>query len=191
MFETPDTTRSNSNMGSNGDAGNMNGAPPLWWNRPVVYWQENQVAITFHSPLDHSFKRDKVIGSLNLETLNRFLNVGGFNLKSFTSSDVLHQPSPESAEIEILEEDLERREAELEMLARGRRGSDVEEREKNIEELERQIEQREQAIRNANQQGGNVQQGGIKPDLNNTIGKYIFRAPSGNGSLVMCFFHSE
>ncbi len=113
-------------------------------------------------------------------------------MKSFTSSDVLHPPNPDCAEIEILEEELERREAELEALERsGRRGSDVEEREKNIEELERQIEQREQTIRNANEQNGNTQRGGIKPDLNSTIGKYIFRSPSGNGSLVMCFFHGE
>ncbi|MEO8971826.1 MAG: S8 family serine peptidase [Ktedonobacteraceae bacterium] len=199
MFETPDNTGNAGNRGSagnmskNGNAGNMNSTPPLWWNRTVVYWQENQVAITFHSPLDHTFRRDKVIGSLNLETLNRFLNTGGFNLKSFTSGDVLHQPDSDSAEIEILEEELDRREAELEALERsGRRGGDIEEREKNIEELKRQIEQREQAIRDANQQDGNMQQqGGIKSDLNSTIGKYIFRSPSSNGSLVMCFFHSE
>lgn len=189
MFETSDST---GNMSNNGNAGNMHGTSPMWWNKPVVYWQESQVAITFHSPLDHTFKPERVIGSLNLETLNRFLNSGGFNLKSFTSSDVLHPPNPDCAEIEILEEELERREAELEALERsGRRGSDVEEREKNIEELERQIEQREQAIRNANEQNGNTQQDDIKPDLNSTIGKYIFRSPSGNGSLVMCFFHGE
>ncbi len=69
MFETPDST---GNMSNNGNADNMQGTPPLWWNKPVVYWQENQVAITFHSPLDYTFKREKVIGSLNLETLKSF-----------------------------------------------------------------------------------------------------------------------
>ncbi len=193
MFETPDNARSNSSMSNNDNAGNMSGTPPMWWNAPVVYWQGNQVAITFHSPLDYTIKRERIIGSLNLETLNRFLNSGGFNLKSFTSSDVLHPPNPDCAEIERVEDELERCEAELVALKRaGRRGSDIEEREKNIEELERQIEQREQAIRDANEREENVQQqGGIKSDLNSTIGKYIFRAPSGSGSLVMCFFHSE
>lgn len=192
MFETPDNTVSKGNVSNNDKAGNTHGTPPMWWNRPVVYWQENQVAITFHSPLDHTVRRDRVIGSLNLETLNRFLNGSGLNLKSFTSRDVLHLPDPDSAEIEISEEELERREAELEAFERaGRRGGDIEECEKKIEELERQIEQRERAIHDANQQDGNVQPGGIKQDINSTIGKYIFRSPSGNGSLVMCFFHSE
>jgi Subtilase family len=180
MLETQDTTS------------------PLWWNRPVVYWLENQVAITFHSHLAYTENPDSIISSLKLEVLNRFLIAGGFNLQSFTSSDVPHDPNPICEEIEQLEAELERREAELEALERSRWSkSDIEEREKRIEELEREIEQRERILQTGGQQNGSKPQNGIAPSptgavastINSRVGKYIFSPPSGNGSLVVCFFH--
>ncbi|MHB8598093.1 MAG: S8 family peptidase [Ktedonobacteraceae bacterium] len=183
MLETQDTTA------------------PLWWNRPVVYWLENQVAITFHSNLAYTENPERIISSLKLEVLNRFLIAGGFHLQSFTSSDVPHNPNPICEEIEQLEAELERREAELEAQERSRRSrwsrSDIEERENRIEELKREIEQRERTLQTGGQQNGSKPQDGMMPasggavasDINSRVGKYIFSPPSGSGSLVVCFFH--
>src|ERR1700732_1534234 len=60
----------------------------LWWNRTVKYWQENQSAITFHSPVEVSAGPQQIIASLHLDRLNSFLNTNGFNLKSFRPKDV-------------------------------------------------------------------------------------------------------
>jgi hypothetical protein len=183
MLETQDTTT------------------PLWWNRPVVYWLENQVAITFHSNLAYTENPERIILSLKLEVLNRFLVIDGFQLQSFTSSDVPHDPDPICEEIEQLEAELERREAELEAQEPSRRSrwsrSDIEERENRIEELKREIEQRERTLRTNGQQNGSKSQDGVVPsstngmtsDINSRVGKYIFSPPSGSGSLVVCFFH--
>jgi hypothetical protein len=43
----------------------------LWWNRPVVFWHENQVALTFHSGIDRSGGVENVIASLKLNDLNQ------------------------------------------------------------------------------------------------------------------------
>src|SRR5713226_2268764 len=74
----------------------------LWWNRTVKYWQENQSAITFHSPLDPSAGPQRIIESLHLDRLNQFLNTNGFNLKSFRPKDVpgASEPPPPPPEQE-------------------------------------------------------------------------------------------
>jgi hypothetical protein len=59
----------------------------LWWNQPIVYWQANQVVITFHSPVQaHGLKRSelvqKVTRSLNLDHLDQFLSRNNFHLSS-------------------------------------------------------------------------------------------------------------
>lgn len=94
-------------IGNNGNTPNTDGITPLWWNRQTVYWQANQVAITFHSPLTVFAGIEKIISDLNLAHLNRFLNMNGFNLMSFTARDVPHSsasPDSERDEGEKIEE---------------------------------------------------------------------------------------
>ncbi len=73
----------------------------LWWNKPIIYWQPNQVAITFHSPVSISGEPDgpmRVIKSLKLDILAKFLDTHGFQLMSYTPPDLPHpgkQPPPE------------------------------------------------------------------------------------------------
>ncbi len=194
---------------------------PLWWNRPVVYWHQNQVAITFHSSLERSEGVEKVIASLKLDDLNHFLQANGFNLRSFTSRDVPQPEGTSKEENEQLEAQLEALEAELEALERrvyhhgssseylfadGQtyktpRQRDIEELEGKIEELEQEIEKRERAGREANPQNGNTsggqmqnggtQQGRKANNLNSPTGKYLFRSPSGKGTIVVCFLHGQ
>jgi subtilisin family serine protease len=183
-----------------------------WWNQTVVHWQANQVAITFHSPLDRAEKMERVIDSLNLNELNQFLVANGFQLRSFTLKDVPHPVEPSLHQLEQLEAELEQLEAEVEVLERvvGHRTSftglstsdeqpyktpaerDLEELEARIELLEREIEQRELAARqhgNATPgNGGNGQETPMR-DLNSSVGKYLFTPASGQGTLAMCFFH--
>jgi archaellum component FlaC len=182
----------------------------LWWNSPVVFWHENQVALTFHSSLARTDGIENVIASLKLEDLNQFLMTSGFNLKSFTAKDVPHPEGTSRDEIEKLEAQLEMFEAELEALERSiphrdqkngqaytpPRIRDIEELEEKIEELEREIEKREQGRGDNNSQAGNASNGQGQPghsmkDLNSTTGKYLFNAPSGQGTIVVCFFHGQ
>jgi hypothetical protein len=67
-------------------------ATSLWWNRSVMYWQKNQVVLTFHSPLEPSEGVERVIASLKLDVLAQFLQANGFTVQSFTGKDV---PRPE------------------------------------------------------------------------------------------------
>ena len=195
----------------------------LWWNRPVVFWHENQVALTFHSGIDRSGGVENVIASLKLNDLNQFLQTSGFSLKSFTAKDVPHPEDTRREEIEKLEAQLEALEAELEALERTTRRHEssfwslltggekyktpgereIEELEGKIEELEREIEKREQS-RDNNPQAGNASNGHRQEgqdgqgqrdrkgkDLNSTTGKYLFNAPSGQGTIVVCFLHGQ
>jgi hypothetical protein len=61
----------------------------------VVYWHDNQVALTFLSHMPASDGPTKIIQSLHLDQLNAFLNAHGFNLTSFGESDVPHPRSPD------------------------------------------------------------------------------------------------
>src|SRR5260221_4349757 len=63
----------------------------------VIYWHENRADITFHADLGIPGGSQKIIDSLHLEACNQFLNMRGFNLKSFTLDDVprsLQQQTP-------------------------------------------------------------------------------------------------
>jgi hypothetical protein len=191
----------------------------LWWNQSIVYWQANQVVITFQPAAPalalnrHEWMKN-VISSLNLDILDQFLSAHGFRLKSFSTKDV---PRPERTpaddklleELEQLEEELERMEALAELLKRVQAPSswlrnangepyktpgqrDLEELEARIEALEREIEQRERII---GQQDDITQEktpeSGELPvrGLNSSRGKYLFAPPSGQGTLAVCFFH--
>jgi len=185
-----------------------------WWNQSVVYWQANQVAITFHSPLNRAEGVEQVIASLRLNDLNQFLAAHGFQLRSFTLKDVPHPTEPSLNELEQLEIELEQLEAEVEALERVARNRapftrlhssdgqsyktpaqrDLEELEARIELLEREIEQRERAARqhdNVTPENGENGQEPPRRDLNSPVGKYLFAPASGQGTLAMCFFHSS
>ena len=185
-----------------------------WWNQSVVHWQANQVAITFHSPLDRAEGMEQVIESLKLNDLNQFLAAHGFRLRSFTLIDVPHPAEPSLHQLEQLEAELEQLEAEVEVLERvvshrtpftwlhtsdGQpyktpAQQDLEELEARIELLEREIEQRERATRqHGNATPGNEGNGQGPPrrGLNSPVGKYLFASASGQGTLAMCFFHSS
>lgn len=115
-----------------GTMDNMQQAP--WWTKMVVYWLENQAAITFYSPLPPTTDKEQIIASLHLDGLDKFLSMMGYQLLSFTERDVRHAMSAQ-----------------------------------------------------AQSNGGSEDEG--DPNLNSLRGKYIFLHPSGQGSLVKCFFH--
>ncbi len=185
-----------------------------WWNQTIVHWQANQVAITFHTPLDRTEGIEQIIASLKLGELNQFLAVHGFQLKSFTRKDVPHPEEPSSRELEQLEVELEYLEAEVEILERVTRNRtlftqvhindgqpyktpaerDREELEARIALLEQEIGQREQAVRqydNAPTGNGGDDREPPRRGLNSPVGKYLFAPASGQGTLAMCFFHSR
>src|ERR1700730_12247666 len=105
-----------------------------WWGKMVVYWLENQVAITFYSDLAPTAKKQDIIASLHLDEFSKFLGMMGYKLSAFQAKDVRH------------------------------------------------VKQSDVPTRDKKSQDG---------DLNTPVGKYVFVHPSGQGSLVKCFFHVE
>src|SRR5215467_7285751 len=86
------------------------------WVKMVMYWLENQVAIAFHSDVPFASAgsspapTDPIIKSLELPSLNLFLQERSFKLKSFTLKDIPHPPYTETdknpeGEVEELEGD--------------------------------------------------------------------------------------
>ncbi len=64
-----------------------------WWNYSVVYWLDDQVALTFHSEVSLAqFRRMDVIGSLRLTDLNNFLNIRGLQLQAFEPQHTYRRP---------------------------------------------------------------------------------------------------
>ncbi len=65
-----------------------------WWNYSVVYWLDDQVALTFHSDMSLTeVTHDDVIDSLHLTHLNDFLNIRGLHLQAFESQHMYHRPT--------------------------------------------------------------------------------------------------
>src|SRR5260221_4199892 len=135
---------------------------PLW-DKPVTYWHENQVTITFHSETTLSIERTiderrGIIDSLKLDQLNLFLRRRGLSIAPFQEQDVLRPTtSRDQDDAGHREEDMASKEGS------GREGE------------------------NGSKTGGNT---GIDKDLNSRVGKYMFRTPSGHGTMVVCFFHT-
>jgi len=81
------------------------------WVKMVIYWLENQVAIAFHSDVpfssvaDSPTPTDPIIKSLQLPSLNLFLQERGFKLKPFTSKDLPRPPHAETGTTPGEEED--------------------------------------------------------------------------------------
>ncbi len=64
-----------------------------WWNYSVVYWLDDQVALTFHSNVSLArFRRMDVISSLRLTDLNDFLNIRGLQLQAFEPQHTYRRP---------------------------------------------------------------------------------------------------
>ncbi len=117
---------------------NMPTTDAPWWSKMVVYWLEDQIAITFLSDLPPTTEKSRIIASLNLEGLNKFLDMNGYRLSSFGAYDIRH----------VRETDATAEAAQLE-----RKGKN--------------------------------------DDLNSLLGKHVFLHPSGQGTLVKCFFYVE
>ena len=130
---------------------------PLW-DKPVVYWHENQVTITFHAdttllPQPTLDQKEKIIASLNLDQLNLFLMRRGFSIASFQEEDVPPPTTPDQNDVGRRDED-----------KAGKEGS--------------------------GREGDNGNKTGIDKGLSSHVGKYLFRTPSGHGTIAVCFFHT-
>jgi len=179
----------------------------------VMYWLENQVALAFHSDVpfasigDSPSPTDPIIKSLQLPTLNLFLQERGFKLKPFRSGDIPHPPDskpegPPDEKLEELEGKVEELEEEIEKLEKRRRrhlGSSallkrkIEALEGEVEALEREIEKRE-ATRHGESAREEAQEASMSAryegdDPNSPIGKYFFPSPSDQGTIVIGFFN--
>jgi len=63
----------------------------------VVYWQENQLAVTHHSRLNITEGKKSIIASLDLETLDSTLyKIAGYHVESFTIKDVPRPYQPDT-----------------------------------------------------------------------------------------------
>lgn len=151
--------------------------------RKVVYWHDNQVAITFLSPESISLGPKKIIQSLHLDRLNAFLNSRGFNLTSFGEHDVPR--SPDEDEDEEPGETLVQE--GIEVIGKGIKaiGEGIEALGEKIEELGQAIIDR---VEHKDDDGSHDDDDDNK-GLNSTVGKYLFA--SGSNTFVISFFHVE
>ncbi len=129
--------------------------------RKVAYWQPNQLVVTHHSLLDITAGKKEIIASLDLEMLGHTLFTAfGYQLASFTSSDVPHHHKPD-------------------------RDGDGDDDHNHDHNEDRTNVQRGQ-YPSLQQEGDTA----VGPDsLQSPTGKYVFPHPTGEGSLVLSFFH--
>jgi hypothetical protein len=157
----------------------------------VRYWLENQVVLTFLSKLDSSVVgQDRIIESLQLDSLNNTLNKGpvpdkgSYNLMSFDKTDVpgprFSTPRPFVREQES-SETVVRKSVEVLGKAVEAVGEGLETVGEKIEDLGKEIQGRESPDEANEKSNG--------PVLNSRVGKYLFRLPLGQGTLVISFFH--
>lgn len=128
--------------------------------RKVAYWQPNQLAVTHHSLLDITAGKRAIIASLDLETLGHTLfTVFGYQLTSFTSSDVPHHHRPD-------------------------RDGDGHDDHDHDHDEDNNVQRGQYLFL---QQEGDT---AVGPDsLQSPVGKYVFPHPTGEGTLVLSFFH--
>ncbi len=181
-------------------------------NQPFVYWQANQVIITFDvstPPPRNTEGVKRVITSLNLDVLDQFLATHGFQLKSLTTKDVprpeLTPPEEKSwEEREQLEEELEQLEAEVEWLERISRRQSPFSRlrssddqlyktpvQRDLEELEQAIERCKRLLQSGDTTAGDesASEGRSSNPLHSPVGKYLFASSTGHGTLAVCCFN--
>lgn len=118
----------------------------------VVYWHDNQFAVTHHSRLAISAGSKRIIASLDLGTLSRELyRLGGYRVEPFTLHDV---PRPYHPDDDGDDDNDDKRQRE------GGQG-----------------------VFNASNADSD------QSSLESPIGKYLFPHPSGEGTVVVSFFH--
>lgn len=153
----------------------------------IVYWHDNQVALTFLSNLPISEGPTKIIQSLHLDRLNAFLNSKGFNLTSFGESDVPHPRPPDEDEDEDEEEEPGETIVQEGMEALGKGIKAIEE---GIETLGEKIEELGQTIiDHVKKHDGEDNDDEDQKELNTPVGKYLFG--SGSNTFVVSFFNVE
>ncbi len=160
-----------------------------WWTKMVVFWHENQVALTFHSHLDLTDSPEAIIKSLRLQDLNAFLNMRGFNITSFTLQDVPNPPIEEPGQPDHDKEAGEETPGE-----EIREGAEeiIEGAEGVFKGVVRAVEKAFVPLLEENENGKKHTNGnGNSNDLNNPTGKYLFASDSGHGTSVISFFHAD
>src|SRR5689334_22654199 len=60
-----------------------------WWSDIVMYWLEDQIAVTFQSDTSLSQGANEVLKSLRLDDLKQFLKVRGFGLLPLDSQSAV------------------------------------------------------------------------------------------------------
>src|SRR5205823_14109320 len=114
-------------------------------------------AITFQSELDLSQGSQEIIESLHLEALNQFLNMRGFNLKSFTPDDVPNSSQPQQHPLS------DEKEGSIETLV-----------EDGFKALEERIKALEEMIRGRPKKDDDAQRENGEIPINTPLGKYLF-----------------
>ncbi len=130
-----------------------------WWNYSVVYWLDDQVALTFHS--EKTLQRDgaeKVIDSLHLTDLNAFLHIRGLQLHAFEPQST-YRP-----------------------VGKGRPNAT---RQQSNDNEQGQEEDKEHQRKTHDRDDSDASRNNL---INSTIGKYLFSASSGQGTTVVAHF---
>ena len=139
------------------------------WSEMDMFWLEDQVVVTFHSDTPFRyFKPEQIIAKLNLDNLNEFLGERGFSLTIPSQSDIPGDFSQAEKKDEVPQK------PELPT------GDSIEALKKRIETLESLV-----AAHLSNAAATDDQP---SPDLSNIRGKYLFPAPTTEGTLALCFF---
>src|SRR5579875_288950 len=150
------------------------------WSELTMSWIEDEVGVSFHSTKPfYGSSPEEIIASLNLNNLDQFLRNRGFALSTISVRDVPH-PRP-------IEEGQGRDEERGEKLAETVEVV-VEE---GIEALKRRIEALETMLQNPRDGDDKGQSENGENAINDLRGKYLFPSPSGNGTIVICYFGIE
>ncbi len=159
----------------------------------VIYWLENQIALTYRSKLDSAAGPTRIIESLQLNRLNKFLNTspGHYNLRSFNEADV---PGPRPSDEDDQQSHASDREQEsgeplvkkgIDLLGKAVEavGEGLETVGERIEDLGKVMQGRDTSDEDDDNGDGH--------SLNSPVGKYLLNLPPGQGTIVIGFFHVE
>src|SRR5579859_126503 len=161
---------------------------PVGFGERVRWWPMNQIAFTFSSPLPPTPEnKGPILESLHLDDINTFImrryNVA---LRSFTSADVAQPGTPEKENGEsLLAEGLEKLGEGLETA-----GEVIEKLGEGIERLgEKLVERADSGRDDGDNDDKKKHTSHSDQNLTSPVGKYLFAAPGGQGSIVITFFH--
>ena len=177
----------------------------------VVYWLENQVAISLESPLSLKDKPVDTIKSLNLGVLQKLMQMNGLQLQSFQDEDLPHAKTPtppaqpgssggpdDDAEDDDDEHEEKKGENSLSGLITGIAQGLIEEGQELLDraqKLGKDMVERSATSRSGTMASSSSAHDVVSTDdLNSTRGKYLFRSPRADnreGTSVICFFRVE